>query len=144
MYRFTGMYRFCLRNKISSVFSIIIGPAVHFGYIAGPVTMTRVDWRSPLERICPPWIRCSHFSSCGRYSIAESLNQDSEAALLLHQFEASTERHTQERSRGKMRWALNKMRAALPRYSFSELDIAREAAAHSWSSVLQRKPLRFL
>src|SRR5689334_1755268 len=61
MYCFTGMYRFYLRNKISSVFSIIIRPAVHLGNIARPVTVTRIDRRSPLERVGAPGIGASYF-----------------------------------------------------------------------------------
>src|SRR5215218_6473596 len=63
MYRLACMNRFCLWNELSSVFTIIIWPAMYFRNIARPVTMTRIDWCCPLECICTPWILCSYFSS---------------------------------------------------------------------------------
>ena len=60
---FIRVHRLCLHNVVSSIFTIIIGPAVYFRNIARPVAMTRIDWSGPLQRISPPGIGSSYFPS---------------------------------------------------------------------------------
>lgn len=53
---FVSAYWFSLRNEISSIFTIVISPSVHFRNFSRPVAMARTDRRCPFKRCCPPWI----------------------------------------------------------------------------------------
>ena len=63
MVRLAGANRLRLRNMIYAVFTVVISPSVHFRNIAGPVTMTCIDWRGPLKCIGIPWIWRGQLSS---------------------------------------------------------------------------------
>ena len=63
MLAFTRPYRFGLRNKLTSILSVIIRPAMYFGNISFPVTMSGIYGSSPLQRIGSPWILCTNFSA---------------------------------------------------------------------------------
>src|SRR5579863_1064875 len=63
MVLFIGSKWFCLKDKILSVLTVIISPAVNFRNFSGPVTMTWTDRSCPFQCICLPWIFRSHLSS---------------------------------------------------------------------------------
>ncbi len=52
-----------LRNKLIAILAVIIGPAVNRRKRAIPISVTRINLGSPLQRIGFPRIRISHFSS---------------------------------------------------------------------------------
>src|ERR1700743_597637 len=54
---------FGLGDEIPSVLGIVIGPAVHFRYLAGPVAMPGSDGRRPFQRRGFPGFLGSHFPS---------------------------------------------------------------------------------
>src|SRR5678815_2009591 len=60
---FTFSYRLSLRNKFSSIFTVVICPAMYFRNFACPVAMTRANRCCPIKSCCPPWILMSYFSS---------------------------------------------------------------------------------
>ena len=55
--------RLRLRNKISSIFTVIIWPAIHFWNFSLPVTMAGINGCRPFQGIGTPWICRSYFSS---------------------------------------------------------------------------------
>src|SRR5947208_3323787 len=63
MLAFIRVHRLGLRNMIPSILTVIIRPAVNFRNIARPVSMTGIDRCGPLQRVRPPWIGASYFSS---------------------------------------------------------------------------------
>ena len=56
MLAFIRTDRFCLRNKVSSILSIIICPAMNCRYFTLPVPVTGTDRCRPFEGIRSPWI----------------------------------------------------------------------------------------
>src|SRR3569833_3000882 len=71
---FSRVHWLCLHDMVSSVFTIVIRPAMNFRNIARPVAVTRIDWSCPLKCVGTPWIHCSHFSSF-EYGIEEVENK---------------------------------------------------------------------
>src|SRR5690606_28630087 len=63
MRTFFFSYRLGLRNKIPSILTIIVSPAMHFGYFTFPVTMSGTNRRSPLQCIGAPRVQRSYSSA---------------------------------------------------------------------------------
>src|SRR6185312_4476443 len=57
MVLFIGSKRFSLRNKIPSILTIIVCPAMYFRNFARPVAVTRPDGRGPFQGIRSPGIQ---------------------------------------------------------------------------------------
>src|SRR4030095_2958365 len=63
-------YWLYLRYKISSILTVIIGPAMHFRNFSNPVSVTRTNWSSPFQCGCTPWI-LSDYPSSFEYGVEE-------------------------------------------------------------------------
>src|SRR6478735_2945968 len=67
---FIRCYCFCLRNKFSSVLTVIVSPSVHFRNFSYPVSMPWTNRCCPFQCCTSPWILHSNFSSL-EYRIEE-------------------------------------------------------------------------
>ena len=62
---FSRPQRRCLWDEVIAIaiIFVIVWPTVHLWNLSVPVTMTRIDWCSPLECSRTPWILCSHLAT---------------------------------------------------------------------------------
>ena len=85
--------RLCLRNKLTSVFSIVISPTVYFRNFTWPVTVTWVNWRSPFNGIRMPWV---HRGPTATENTVNEVEQEHELANE-SQNSCRTDKHVQVR-----------------------------------------------
>ena len=54
-----------LRDEVitMTIIFVVIRPTVNFRNLTDPVTVTGMDWRSPLKCCRTPWVQCSHFAT---------------------------------------------------------------------------------